>query len=313
MNNPPEHSLPEEPAQSPTLHTPDEEPRQTAIFNAEEVPLPPVAETAGQEEESSIEPGDASAPVLSEPAADSAERGPLAEAGTLEGEPVEQETSGAIGDIDATEPPVADPDAIASSADSDLTEASSTEENNEPDAAPTVIAAPPAKSSGVFVPRSLLIAAVSVLVLIALLAALLVFVNRPQDPPTDWIGSYTPPAGSSSTGKILYYLHWTNQNGSLNGQLQLAANSNGKLQSLTVPATGLYNRDNHIIYVVVTISGQPDTLTGNINNTNDTLMLNEVGATSQDSQIVFHRGSSNDYNQATKKLVPAAKPTSAAK
>lgn len=127
-------------------------------------------------------------------------------------------------------------------------------------------------------------------------------VNRPKDPPTDWIASYTPPAGSSSTGKVLYYLHWTNQNGELKGQMQLAAISNGTPQSLTVPATGLYNRDNHLIYVVIVIDGQPDTLTGKINAANDTLNLNLVGATGQSSLFVFHIGDANDFKQATKEL-----------
>lgn len=156
--------------------------------------------------------------------------------------------------------------------------------------------------SGVFIHKGILITAACVLVAIVVLGALLVFVNRPKDPPTDWIASYIPPAGTSSAKKILYYLHWTNQNGELKGQLQLAANVNGSLQSLTALATGLYNRDNHIIYVVVTINGQADTLTGKINDTNDTLTLIPVGATGQDSQIVFHIGSADDYKQATKKL-----------
>jgi hypothetical protein len=156
--------------------------------------------------------------------------------------------------------------------------------------------------SGVFIHRGILIAATCALVVAVVLVALLVFVNRPKDPPTDWIASYTPPAGTSSAKKILYYLHWTNQNGELKGQLQLAANVNGSLQSLTALATGLYNRDNHIIYVVVTINGQADTLMGKINDNNDTLTLNPAGATGQDSQIVFHIGSANDYKQATKKL-----------
>ncbi|WP_136625252.1 hypothetical protein [Dictyobacter kobayashii] len=143
--------------------------------------------------------------------------------------------------------------------------------------------------------------------LVALLAALLVFVNRPKDPPSDWISSFTPPAGTSSASKILYYLHWTNENGELKGQLQLSAVANGAPQSLTAPATGLYNRDNHIIYVVITINGQAGTLMGKINDANDTLTLNQVGATSQASQLVFHTGSANDYKQATQKLAPAKK------
>ncbi|MBV9712785.1 MAG: hypothetical protein JO011_17940, partial [Ktedonobacteraceae bacterium] len=66
--------------------------------------------------------------------------------------------------------------------------------------------------------------------------------------------------------------------------------------------TGLYNRDNHIIYVVITINGQADTLTGKINDANDTLNLNPAGVTGQNSQFVFHIGNANDFKQATKKL-----------
>ncbi len=169
---------------------------------------------------------------------------------------------------------------------------------------PTQAVSSPSQSSrsGVFIHKGILIAAASIVVVAVLLAALLVFVNRPKDPPADWIGSYTPPAGTGSTGKTLYYLHWTNQNGDLNGQLQLAANPNGTLQSLTAPTTGLYNRDNHIIYVIVTINGQASTLTGKINDNNDTLTLNLVGATDQGGPLVFHTGSADDYKQATKKL-----------
>ncbi len=160
--------------------------------------------------------------------------------------------------------------------------------------------------SGIFIPRGILIALACAVVAIILVASLLLFINRPKDPPTDWIASYIPPSGST-TGKTLYYLHWTNQNGELNGQLQLAANPNGTPQSLTALATGLYNRDNHIIYVVITINGQADTLTGKVNDNNDTLTLNLVGATSTDGQLVFHTGTANDYKQATQKLGPTKK------
>jgi hypothetical protein len=162
----------------------------------------------------------------------------------------------------------------------------------------------PSSQSGVFIRKGWLIGAISAVVVVALLATLLVFVTRPKDPPTDWIATYTPPAGSTSSGKQLYYLHWTNNNGELTGQLQLAANSSGSLQSLTVPAAGLYNRDNHIIYVVITINGQADTFTGKINDANDTLNLNVAGATDQSSLLVFHIGSASDYQRATKNLIP---------
>jgi hypothetical protein len=155
---------------------------------------------------------------------------------------------------------------------------------------------------GIFIQRRWLIASACVVVIAALLVTFLLLVNRPQDPPTDWIASYTPPAGSSSATKILYYLHWTNQNSDLKGQLHLAANSNGTPQSLTVPMVGLYNKENHIIYVVITINGQPDTLTGTINDKNDVLILDQVNAPNQENQLVFHTGSANDYQQATKRL-----------
>ena len=156
--------------------------------------------------------------------------------------------------------------------------------------------------SGVFIRKGILLAVASALVIAVLLVVLLMVINRPKDPPTDWIASYTPPAGTSTTGKVLYYLHWTNQNGELKGQLHLAAIANGTPQSYIAPATGLYNRDNHIIYVVVTINGQADTLLGKINDANDTLNLNPAGVTSQTSQFVFHIGNANDFNVATKNL-----------
>jgi len=163
--------------------------------------------------------------------------------------------------------------------------------------------AAPARA-GVFISRGVLIATVSAVVILALLATLLVVVTRPKDPPTDWIASYTPApaAGTTSSGKILYYLHWTNQNGALQGQLQLATVANGTLQSATAPTTGLYSKDNHIIYVVVTLNGQASTLTGKINDASDTLTLNAPGATGADSGLVFHIGSANDYTLAKKQL-----------
>ena len=156
---------------------------------------------------------------------------------------------------------------------------------------------------GVFISRGVLIAVGCAVVVVALLATLLVVVSRPKDPPTDWIASYTAAASTTSTGgKILYYLHWTNQNGVLQGQLQLATVTNGALQSATATTTGVYSKDNHIIYVVITLNGQASTLTGNINNAGDTLTLNAPGATGPGSGLVFHTGSANDYKQETKKL-----------
>jgi hypothetical protein len=160
--------------------------------------------------------------------------------------------------------------------------------------------------SGLFIHTKALIAAVCAIVVIALVVVVFLFVTRPKDPPTDWIASYTAP-GSPSSSKTLYYLHWTNENGNLTGQLQLAANPSGTPQSLTATATGLYNRDNHIIYVVVIVQGQPDTLTGKINDNNDTMTLTLAGATSTDGLLVFHLGNANDYKKATQQLGPKKK------
>jgi hypothetical protein len=159
--------------------------------------------------------------------------------------------------------------------------------------------------SGIFIHKGILIAAAGIVVVAAVLVGLLLFINRPKEPPTDWIAS----TGTSSTGgTILYYLHWTNQNGVLKGQLQLAANSNGTPQSVTDPTTGLYSNNNHVIYVIVTLNGQaPATLTGTINANNDTLTLNPAGATDQTNQIVFHVGSASAYKQATNKLNSSTK------
>ena len=158
--------------------------------------------------------------------------------------------------------------------------------------------------TGVFISRGVLIAAACAVVVVALLATLLVVVTRPKDPPTDWIASYTPTptAGVATGGKIVYYLHWTNQNGELQGQLQLATVANGTLESATAATIGLYSKDNHIIYVVITLNGQASTLTGKINDASDTLTLNAPGATTPNSGLVFHIGSAGDYKQQTKQL-----------
>jgi hypothetical protein len=181
------------------------------------------------------------------------------------------------------------------------------EEDEDFDAAPIVPVPSQTSRTGIFVHRGILIAAAIILVLAALLVSLLLFVNRPKDPPTDWISNTTSPTTATTSAKVVYYLHWTNSNGELKGQLQVAANSNGTPQSLTAPTTGLYNRDNHIIYVVVTVNGSPDTLMGKINDSNDTLTLNPAGATDTTNQLVFHIGTANDYKQDTQKINPPKK------
>ncbi|MBV9615236.1 MAG: hypothetical protein JO031_07260, partial [Ktedonobacteraceae bacterium] len=216
-------------------------------------------------------------PVLSSSEEPSPQPSPASDALPEEGE--QQPVDSASEDIStqaasSSEPPMEEAEQhLASPSEPDETETSVLDEDETSEPAQPESSPSQPSQSGVFVRKGLLIAAVSAVVVVALLATLLVFVTRPKDPPTDWIASFTPPPGSS-TGKILYYLHWTNQNGELNGQLQLATIANGIPQSLAAPATGLYNRDNHIIYVVITINGQADTLTGKINDANDTLNLN---------------------------------------
>lgn len=162
--------------------------------------------------------------------------------------------------------------------------------------------------SGVFIHKGFLIAAACIVAAVLILVAVLVFVNNPKDPPTDWLASTNPastttsPNRTTSTQKILYYLHWTNQNGDLKGQMQLAANTNGTPQSLTAPTIGLYNKNSHNIYVVITINGQPTTLTGKINDANDTLTLNQVNAPDQSDQLVFHMSNASEFKTATGKL-----------
>jgi hypothetical protein len=276
MNLPPQPPSSEEPEQQPTLHPSESE---------EKAPTQP---EHAADSPSSEEPERQTTPTVEEPEEPQPEH--AADSSSEETEPV------AASEEDMSTQPV-------SSFEADEAEDSSPDEDNEEAFAPTQAASPVQSSpAGVFIRKSALIAAACAVVVVALLVVLLVVVTRPKDPPTDWIASYTPPAGASSTGKVLYYLHWTNQNGALNGQMQFAAKANGAPQSLTAPATGLYNKDNHIIYVVITINGQPATLTGKINDNNDTLTLNEAGATSQSSQFVFHTGNANDYKQATQKL-----------
>jgi hypothetical protein len=177
------------------------------------------------------------------------------------------------------------------------------EDDDEDDEDEDAQAVRSSSQSGVFIHKGILFAAAGVIVAAAIVVALLLFLNRPIDPPTEWFASITPPvtAGAPSTGTTLYYLHWTNKNGALTGQLQLAAN-NGTPQTLNAPTTGLYSRDNHVIFVVVTINGQAVTLTGKINDSNDILTLNQPGAPDLTSQIVFHKGSADEYKQATNKL-----------
>jgi hypothetical protein len=298
MNLTPQPLSSEEPEQQPALDSSEETPIEPA----------PASDSLAEEPERS-----ASEDIPTQLAASSEEDIPTQPAASSEppAEETEQqaaassESNGAeASTLDEDETSAADEDE-AFTADEDETSALDEDEAFESELVISSLSQP--ARSGVFIRKGLLIGAAIAVVVVAVLVALLLFVNRPKDPPTDWIASYTPPAGTSNTGKVLYYLHWTNQNGELKGQLQLAAKTNGTLQSLTAPATGLYNRDNHIIYVVIVINGQADTLTGKINDNDDTLTLNLAGATSQSNQFVFHIGSADDYKQATKNLGSATK------
>ena len=292
MNELSHPSSPEEPEQQPALDSSEETPIQSSPTSPslsevpEETPIQPSFTSPSLSETSEEQPAQPALEDTLIPPASSSD--PLAEE-------IEQQPISSTEPEDTVEVPIEDVEDENEDVEPDS-------ELDEP-----VFSSLDPSPSGIFIRKSLLIAAACAVVLIALLAALLVFVNHPKDPPTDWIASYTPPAGTSNTGKVLYYLHWTNQNGELKGQMQLAANANGTLQSLTVPATGLYNRDNHIIYVVIIVNGQADTLTGSINDNNDTLTLGLVGSTSQGNQFVFHIARASDYNQATKKLGPGTK------
>ena len=332
MNLPPQLPSSEEPEQQPVLHSSEEAPTQPSLSSdslsdsvnpasedasaqpasspetpVEEPEQPSASSPETPAEEPLITPSEPLAEEPEEPSASSPE--PTEEPELQPASPSElpAEESGQL-EIS----PESSEEPLALSSESEETEASELDEDAEiseldedEDLESEQSLSQPARS-GVFIHKGILIAAASVIVVAALLATLLVVVTRPKDPPTDWIASYTPPAGSSTSGKVVYYLHWTNQNGELKGQMQLAAYSNGAPQSLTIPAVGLYNRDNHIIYVVVTIDGQADTLTGKINDANDTLNLNPAGVTSQTSQFVFHLGTADDFKQATKKLATGA-------
>ncbi len=292
MNLPPQPASSEEPEQQPTLHS------------SEETPTAPVSDALSEETDQSPVPSP-------EPLVEETEQQPVSSSDALAEETDQSPVPSPEPSIEASEQqPVSSSELLTeeteqqpvSSSEPLADEASVADEDEAFAPAQPVAFSPQPARPGVFIHKGLLIAGTCAVVAVVLLASLLVFVNRPQDPPTDWIASYTPAASVSSTGKILYYLHWTNQNGKLTGQLQLAAKTNGTLQSLTASATGLYDRDNHIIYMVITIDGQPGTLTGTIDANNDTLTLNQVGATDQSSELVFHTGSANDYKQATKKL-----------
>ncbi len=315
MNLPPESSSSEELEQATVRHSVEETPVQpsfVADVPSEEVTeLPPTdssakdssteetiellpthtaSEDSSTEETTELPPTHTASEDIPTLPATSSSAEPLAE-------PLESPlASSTEAQTEETELPIASPEMP----EGEFSTEDEEDEDEDEDAELSSLSQP--SQSGVFVHKGWLIGVVSAVVVVALLASLLVFVSRPKDPPTDWIATYTPPAGASSSGKVLYYLHWTNQNGELTGQLQLAANPTGTLQSLTVPATGLYNKDNHIIYVVITINGQADTLTGKVNDANDTLNLNPAGVTSQSSLLVFHIGTANDYKLATKKL-----------
>ncbi|MBA2393414.1 MAG: hypothetical protein H0V70_11815 [Ktedonobacteraceae bacterium] len=299
------------PSQPPS----SEEPKQQHIHSSEEAPIQPSPDADSLTEETqpqNVNPITEEAPTESAPVADSlpeesqpqsvnpviedvpTESAPVAdslpeEIQPLHADPIVEDVPGQSA---ATSEPLADEtEPQITSLDQDEEEDEDLEVEEE-------------TRSGVFIGRGLLIAIACGVVIVALMATLLVVVTRPKDPPTDWIASYTPPAtaGTPAGGKILYYLHWTNQNGSLKGQLQLETVSNGALQSATAATIGLYSKDNHVIYVVITLNGQASTLAGTINDNNDTLTLDSPGATTPGGGLIFHTGSANDYKLAAKNL-----------
>jgi hypothetical protein len=316
MNLPPQLPSSEEPEQQPVLYSSEETPTPPSLSSdqlseePQQQPVNPASEeppTSSPSELPTEEPEEPAASA-SELSTEESEQPPTLPSDSLAEEPA---TPSSELSVEPSEEPLATPSELpteeleqpfVTSFEPDGAENSALDEDETFASEQSVSATPQSSRSGVFIHKGVLIAVVSAIVVVALLASLLVVVTRPKDPPTDWIASYTPPAGTSSTGKVVYYLHWTNQNGELTGQMQLAAFADGAPQALTVPATGLYNRDNHIIYVVVTINGQADTLMGKINDTNDTLSLNPAGVTTQPSQFVFHIGTADDFKQATKKL-----------
>jgi hypothetical protein len=299
------------PSQPPS----SEETKQQHIHSSEEAPIQPSPDADSLTEETqpqSANPVTEETPTPSAPVADSLseEIQPLHADPIIEGipeqpastsEPLTEETEPQITslDQDKTEPQI-------TSLDQDKTEPqiTSLDQDEEEEDEDEDLEDEEETRSGVFIGRGLLIAIGCAVVIVALMATLLVVVTRPKDPPTDWIASYTPPAtaGTPAGGKILYYLHWTNQNGSLKGQLQLATVTNGALQSATATTVGLYSKDNHIIYVVITLSGQASTLAGTINDNNDTLTLDAPGTTTPGNGLIFHTGSANDYKLAAKNL-----------
>lgn len=326
MNVSPQPPLGEEPEKETELHNIDKTPEQPAPTSetsspedATEQPAPtstsathevgteyPVTSTEVAEPENSIEQTETSSEEVE---TENIEEQPKTSAEVSEHEDIAEEpTIHTSADEETTPQPMtfSEPPAEAEDATENTIADDEAIEDDVEDEEDTTTGQ---TGSGVFVRKGVLIGVISAVVLVALLGTLLFFVTRPKDPPTDWLTSVTPPAGSGSASKILYYLHWTNDNGELKGKLDLAAYANGGPQSVSDDATGLYSRDNHIIYVVIVDNGQPVTFTGKINDSNDTLTLSPAGATGQTTPLVFHTSSADNYKQETKKLVPAKAPT----
>jgi hypothetical protein len=127
-----------------------------------------------------------------------------------------------------------------------------------------------------------------------------------QEPPSDWLASYT----SSTDGNALFYIHWANNNGNLQGTLEetaVFAMTGTTPVTVTLSIDGTYDYQSHNVSLNLHDNQGLETLSGTVEN-NDQLMLHSadssssVTGTGSSSDLVFHSSSSTEYENAKEHL-----------
>jgi hypothetical protein len=142
---------------------------------------------------------------------------------------------------------------------------------------------------------------VSLALLLAILAALaLVLLTRPVGPPTSWMASM-----SVGKERVVYYLHWGEDGGTLRGEMQAVLYANQALQITTWPFHATYDSQNSLLHM--TFENKNETVPV-LSNTDakiagDTLTLKSTGGGGSNTALAFHPASVQDYEQAQHELV----------
>jgi hypothetical protein len=136
-------------------------------------------------------------------------------------------------------------------------------------------------------------------VVIVIVAAFLITHGFRADPPSSWLA--TEPIGSTS--KFVYYIHWTNHDGQLNGSMDeyyySSSSSYGSGQSQSYNLDGTYNYQDQTVTLTVHNGAESVTIKGNISGNNMTLHSPASTSTSSANRdLTFHTASQKDFDDA---------------